>query len=499
MLSILESGKHAILANSKNDFKDNKTGQHTEVVKPSSKLNLPTPNPIPLNVMDLIMPPLYLRFLMMYKLQPDSSADADGEKMFKEIVERLKTSLADALELYPPVAGRLRPVEPGSSELAIFCDGHGSEFMVESANYPFVDADVPDMQSGMLSSIPLLLPPDEVATRGSLFVKVTKFSCGTVTIVPALHHYVTDLASYMDFLTTWTKLARGESVDPNSLPKSWEREPMDFFSTNKDPIVLPESVPGIFVIPEDAPPRPFPSIRSTLRWYFSDASLEQLKRDCTGLIASSDPNAGGDKLWISTADAFTALVWAAQTRARYAFDPKVVANEMQSLGVAVDARERLKTLGHPHQYFGNFNLSLAVSAPREELLKPTLDATARVASTIRMGLLEHLTFEAMKKRVAFLEAQAAALRPRVGHRLMLEGDCRSTNWSRHDMTKMDFGAGLKPVYTNVGTRGNFPAGTMFIWRAEGGVIVATPLDSKEADDVLIADELMQKYGTLVVQ
>jgi len=296
----------------------------------------------------------------------------------------------------------------------------------------------------------------------------------------------------MDFISAWTKLARGEPVDPDTLPKSWAHEPTSYFSTK--PSTLPKSVPGIFVIPENAPPLPFPSVRPTLRWYFSDASLEQLKKDCAPLIALSG---SGTKLWVSTADAFTALVWAAQTRARYAIDPKLVANDLQSLGVAADARERLKTLGLPWAYFGNFNLSLAVSVSKVDLLEPTLAATTRVALAIRAGILEHLTYDAMAARVAFLEAQAEALKPRVGQRLMLEGDCRSTNWSRHDMTKMDFGPGLEPVYTNVGTKGSFPAGTMFIWKAEGGVIVATPLDSKEADDILIADELMQKYGTLV--
>ncbi|KAK7464712.1 hypothetical protein VKT23_005918 [Stygiomarasmius scandens] len=477
MLSIFESRKSTPSPNG--NAQD--ANQQTIIVKPSSKLNLSAPDPIPLNVMDMIMPPLYLRFVMMYKLS------TDGE--FDKIIERLTLSLADALELYPPVAGCLRPIEPGSSDLAIFCNNHGAEFMVQKEDKPYVEEEN-NLES--LSSIPLFLPPDEVASRGSFFVKVTKFSCGTVTIVPALHHYVADLASYMDFISAWTKLARGEPVNPDSLPKSWAHEPTSYFSTK--PTTLPKSVPGIFVIPENAPPPPFPNVRPTLRWYFSDTSLEQLKKDCAPLIALSG---SGTKLWVSTADAFTALVWAAQTRARYAIDPKLVANSLQSLGVAADARERLKTLGLPWAYFGNFNLSLAVSVSKEDLLEPTLAATSRVALAIRAGILEHLTYDAMAARVAFLEAQAEALKPRVGQRLMLEGDCRSTNWSRHDMTKMNFGAGLEPAYTNVGTKGSFPAGTMFIWKAEGGVIVATPLDSKEADDILIADELMQKYGTLV--
>ncbi|KAF5362892.1 hypothetical protein D9758_007153 [Tetrapyrgos nigripes] len=496
MLSLFAKGSPA-------HFNDNHLPQNqnadkrTIIVKPSSKLNLPTPDPIPLNVMDLIMPPLFLRFVMMYKLRnEDPDTDAGGEKAFDKVVQLLISSLADALELYPPVAGRLRPVNPEKgSELAIFCDGTGAEVVVHRENRPFVEEEH-DLQS--LSFGPLFLPLDEVAKKGSLMVKVTKFSCGTVTIVPQLHHYVTDLGSYMDFVSTWAKIANGESIDMTLFPKSWVHEPMKYFSSKQiDPSLVPTSVPGIVVRPEDAPPLPFPKIRDTLRWYFSDTALEQLKVDCTSILNLNPSNNTSSAAWISTADAFTALVWAAQTRARYAVDPNLVADKTQTLGVAVDARERLKALGLPHHYFGNFNLSLAVSASRKDLLDASLEATTRVALAIRTGLLEHLTFDAMAYRMAFLEAQALALEGQVGHRLMLEGDNRSTNWSKYDLTKMLFGPRLEPVYTNVGTKSSFPAGSMFIWKAKGGVIVASPVDSKEADDILLADKLMVKYGTVV--
>ncbi|KAF5362948.1 hypothetical protein D9758_007149 [Tetrapyrgos nigripes] len=479
-----------------NDPQSQNAGKRTIIVKPSSKLNLPTPDPISLNPLDLIMPPLFLRFVMMYKLRHDTDAGGDPKQTFDKVVQLLISSLADALELYPPGAGRLRPINPEKgSELAIFCDGTGAEVVVHRENRPFVEAEH-DLQS--LSPGPLFLPLDEVAKKGSLMVKVTKFSCGTVTIVPQLHHYVADLGAYMDFVSTWAKIANGESIDMTLFPKSWAHEPMKYFSSKQiDPSLVPTSVPGIVVGPEGPPPLPFPKIRDTLRWYFSDIALEQLKVDCTSLLNLNPSNNTSSAAWISTADAFTALVWAAQTRARYAVDPNLVADETQTLGVAVDARERLKALGLPHHYFGNFNLSLAVSASRKDLLDTSLEATTRVALAIRTGLLEHLTFDAMAYRMAFLEAQALALEGQVGHRLMLEGDNRSTNWSKYDLTKMLFGPGLEPVYTNVGTKINFPAGSVVIWKAKGGVIVASPVESKEADDTLLADKLMVKYGAVV--
>ncbi|KAJ3734528.1 transferase family-domain-containing protein [Lentinula guzmanii] len=444
-----------------------------ELVRPSTKRNLPSiVEPIRLRAFDLIMPPINVRIPMVFKIIP-ASASVPGSilrEQFETIVTKLKASLADALELCPPVAGTIHTSPDDASDITIDCDGRGATFMTQVERQSYVESE--HTLDGLSGTD--LFGMD--ASKTIFAVKLTLFSCGTIAMVTSMHHFVADLTSYMDFLRIWDRLSGDDTGN----------------------LVLPESCNP----PPSSGPPPMPALRmfDGLRWFISDASLAQLKTDCMASFSVKDPV----RYWISSADAFTALVWGAMTRARHDISTKSALStneahaELESLGVAVDGRERLgldsPEAGSPTRYFGNLNLSLAVYTPRINLLEATLEATSRIALAIRKTIQDETTLDAIASRVAFIEAT----RPDTTQRIVLEGDCRSTNWAKHDPTKFDFGLGseMKSIGTTLATKTIYPAGMFLITRGSGGLLVATTVE-EEADVPLSMDPLLTRYAELL--
>ena len=98
-------------------------------VKPSTRLGRATPDLIRLNVMDLIMPAVYVRLHFFF--QPDPT------RTWLETTQHLQSSLADALEHYPPISGTITPNSDG--HLSISCDGRGADFIYDTRDYPHAD------------------------------------------------------------------------------------------------------------------------------------------------------------------------------------------------------------------------------------------------------------------------------------------------------------------------------------------------------------------------
>ncbi|KAE9399214.1 hypothetical protein BT96DRAFT_994179 [Gymnopus androsaceus JB14] len=153
--------------------------------------------------------------------------------------------------------------------------------------------------------------------------------------------------------------------------------------------------------------------------------------DCVALVR----NEKQCNSWISSGDAFTALVWGAITRARHAIPNRVeLYNDsynhagMELLLLAANGREQMglgpSEPGEASRYFGNAVLALAVYAARTDLLEASVEATSRVAFTIRKTLQDGRTPEALAARVAFIEGQAEEVHSL--ERIVLEGNCMTT-------------------------------------------------------------------------
>lgn len=128
----------------------------TFVIKPTNKYNRPCSTPtVLLHVLDLIGAPVHISNHRFFH-RPEHLKEHD-------VVDALKSSLAEALELYPPVAGTVRADEKGEPYIAL--DAEGALFQVEMRNSNFAgDADD-------LSPRPVLLLPTPSSV---LAVKVTQ-------------------------------------------------------------------------------------------------------------------------------------------------------------------------------------------------------------------------------------------------------------------------------------------------------------------------------------
>jgi hypothetical protein len=91
---------------------------------------------------------------------------------FDEIVARLRSSLSEALEFYPPVAGTVRFND--KMEFVLTCDGEGATLIVERRDTPFTgDSDIVSPRP-----VPVLSTPAAV-----LAVKVTQVNRSLLHII----------------------------------------------------------------------------------------------------------------------------------------------------------------------------------------------------------------------------------------------------------------------------------------------------------------------------
>ncbi|KAH7026979.1 hypothetical protein BKA57DRAFT_479901, partial [Linnemannia elongata] len=210
-----------------------------------------------------------------------------------DVVEQLKTSLAEALE---------------------FSNDKGEIFSVmdkEGIDTPFIR----------------ILPP----MASTLAVKVTQFSCGTICVASSFNHQISWNSGH--------KLSRGEPADFTKIPDDWERTPGRFFSDlikELEGVSLPAPPPFVLLdIPATGPSAYLLAPSVVTNWKITKSSMAQLKRDLS-------PPAGSG-LWISSGDALSALVSGAVTRARQ--DSKVARlegrsseeSEVEKIAMAADA------------------------------------------------------------------------------------------------------------------------------------------------------------------
>ena len=119
----------------------------TYTIYPTTKYNRPPPpTTITLHGLDLLSAPIHILNHRFFRRPTDTITN---------VIDKLKSSLAEALELYPPVAGIVRIDENIS----------GTPFLVEIRDTPFV-GDSEDLSPRTV----VLLPP----LSSTLAVKVTQ-------------------------------------------------------------------------------------------------------------------------------------------------------------------------------------------------------------------------------------------------------------------------------------------------------------------------------------
>lgn len=132
------------------------------------------------------------------------------------VVERLRGSLADALVLFYPLAGR---VVTSDGPPRIHCNDAGAVFTEASVDVELVDLKMDDFQpqpllSGMAAAGFKYYPALPTVEGGlpALVVQVTHFKCGGITLAVNWAHGVADGRSGLHFMKSWSEIGRGMEV-----------------------------------------------------------------------------------------------------------------------------------------------------------------------------------------------------------------------------------------------------------------------------------------------
>ncbi|KAJ3037551.1 hypothetical protein HDV00_001596 [Rhizophlyctis rosea] len=365
----------------------------------------------------------------------------------------------------------------------------GTPFLVEKKSTPFekdVDEDVTPRPNQPM------LPLDSTA----LAVKVTQFSCGTLCVATSVHHQVTDLAGFMDFLELWSLIARSPAtpIDFSKIPSDWTHTPSRFFPglIHSSPTAPPP--PGYVILPNPptAPPAHLMAGSAITRWKLTKADVTRLKDD----FSPSDKQS-----WISSGDAIATLLCSAVARSRErASIPRYEGrstpeSNVEVLAMAADGRERSPNGSMLNgQYLGNVNPLFFTTLPRSTLASSTAESLSQVAVAIRTEVTNQLSTTALASKISFFE------KPDTYHpwRIVWSTDIIMTNWCKFDLSgpKLDVGWGKPFLATNGG--GSFPPGYILTTQEkETGDISAMVTVEVGALEALRGDETMKKYATLV--
>ncbi|CAF1392547.1 unnamed protein product [Adineta steineri] len=446
----------------------------------------PPPSTIALHGMDLIGAPIDIRNHRFFHPPPSHLMSTTTD-----LINKLKSSLAEALELYPPVAGTVEVNEKGEFYIAMNAENKlGTPFLVEIKDTPYVG------DSETLSPrLDMLLPP----SSSTLAVKVTQFSCGTIAVAASINHLVTDLRGFLDFLEVWAQLARGETIDFTKIPDDWSHTPGRFFSDLIQKSTVPTAPPGFMILP--TPPTGPPSYllepSEVTRWKFTKSAVERLKNDFS-------PSHESD-LWISSGDALAALLGGVITRARENANVarlegrSSLESQIETFMMAADGRDRAPQGNMSDgRYFGNFNPLFQTVVARSDLLSLTCESASRVALAIRNAVNLQLSPEAIANKISFMEAPENT-NPPGPSRISWTADVIMTNWCRFDLQspKLGFGWG-KPFYATHGGGTIYPPGYMLLTqeKSSGDIFVIMAVEREGANGVK-ADSLLNKYAELV--
>lgn len=96
----------------------------------------PAPSKIPLHGLDLLSAPIQIHNHRFYHCPKNNS--------ITEVIDKLKASLAEALELYPTVAGLVTADDKRDTYIATD-NVHGTPFLVEKRDTPFDGKDSEDL------------------------------------------------------------------------------------------------------------------------------------------------------------------------------------------------------------------------------------------------------------------------------------------------------------------------------------------------------------------
>ncbi|KAJ4765181.1 HXXXD-type acyl-transferase-like protein [Rhynchospora pubera] len=330
----------------------------------------PRPNPevprqLHLSAWDVgMLSTLYIQRGLLFTYPPDLSA--------QQIIERLRSSLEEALFHFYILSGRLRVVscEGGgvTCHVEVECEGDGAEFVHAVAD----EIGVTDVVTMGGQDLPKFLKeffPLDLAhavnfdgcTKPLLTVQFTEL-IGGIFIGCTFNHVIGDGTSFWHFFDAWAEITRCKAARNEvilSQPPVHDRWFIGGYG--EPPIKLPYSSPAEFVV------RPSTLLLREKMFHFSSESLAKLKERA---------NQEYRKGIISTFQALSALMWRSITRARCC-----PPDQKTSCQLIIQNRARLQPPLSPN-YFGNSICLISTSTTARELLDNNLGWSSWLAHQI---------------------------------------------------------------------------------------------------------------------
>ncbi|KAH6812633.1 hypothetical protein C2S51_021651 [Perilla frutescens var. frutescens] len=365
------------------------------------------------------------------------------------LIDRLKNSLSRALDLFPPLAGRLSTTtnHDGTEAFFVDCNNAGVEFThAVAAAVSISDILEPKYTPEVVYS---LFPLNEVlnfegVSKPLWGVQVTELADG-VFIGCAANHAVIDGTSFWHFFNSWSEISRG--LDTVSKPPIFQR----WFPTSL----------GVGNLPIHLPPLEKNLCRSSDQSPFLERVLHFSKESLAELKARANSEAGTNK--ITTLQALSALLWRSFIRCH-------CEDEEPRFVIAVGARARIPL---PEGYFGNAVYVVGTATSKHEVMKEGLGYAA-------LKINDLVAQQSREASIKFLEDWAK------NPKLYRSGSyCFSvTSSPRHNVYGNDFGWG-KPIAVRSGNSQKFD-GKMTLYPAPeaGGIDV----------EVCLAPEIWEKMG-----
>ncbi|KAJ4813650.1 HXXXD-type acyl-transferase family protein [Rhynchospora pubera] len=349
-------------------------------------------------------------------------------------IEVVKASLAKALVLYYPLAGRCIVGSDGRIELD--CNAEGCFFVraqlertFDSINFqPSQELEELFIPSSQMAGSPFLL----------LMIQVTYLKCGGVVLGFASNHVFADGQSMFQFIRTWASIARGDlsSIVPPSFDQTQLR-------ARSPPIVkFDHSV----YKPNASRPTPTPTDSTTTKLRLLKEQVNSLKRRCNrGKVTN-----------ISTFCSVASLVWKC-----YCYAQNLSSDTAARLIFPVDIRSRLQPQ-LPKTHFSN---AIVQKSVQSKVSKITSSPLQDVAESIQTAV-KSVNDEYVRSCIDYLEITRNEF---VYRKVAPESHLRVNSISGMPLYDSDFGWG--------------PPQDVSRWRAPGNRVVFISNEPGENDGI----------------
>ncbi|CAJ1964340.1 unnamed protein product [Sphenostylis stenocarpa] len=366
----------------------------------------------------------------------------DAKHNHDTLIKQMRNSLSKILCHYYPLAGRLRRIEEGG-RLELNCNAKGVLLIEAESTKSLHDygdflgesimdlVPIADYTNTPLEELPLLL------VQVTSFLGDEAFSVGV-----AISHTLYDGLAAIQFINSWAKLARGDTLEPHEMP---------FLDRTVLKVTSPPSPPRF----DHLEYKPLPLILGRC-----DNTVEKNKKVIATMLkltaeqverlknkANDDESRKQGSRPFSRFEAIAAHVWRCACKAR-----GLEENQPTVVRFNVDIRNRI-TPPLPRNYFGNALSLTATSSHVGEILSNSL---SHVAQKIRKAI-EAVTQEYIGSQIDVIRGQKDVDSARAlyfgsneGKNALFYGNPNLliTSWMSMPVNEADFGWG-KPVHFGV--------------------------------------------------